>query len=363
MVHCIHITPELPPTVGGIADYSAILSRRLEEDLDVSVEPVIVLAGTQEVSSSDVEFPVVNLSGQCSSEILANKLEWLISQTNDAVLLLEYSGYGYSKHGAPLWLVRGLHRARKMGGSPLVTIFHELYASSYKPWNRRFWLMPFQRYVTSQLAHLCDGLLANWDEAARWLSQRVEDCPVRVSPTFSNVREPATLSNYSERKPYAVCFGGDGRKIETYVQHGTELEQLLSEIGIERIVDIGSRVSEKFYHRMKIPVEPKGLLPAEEISGILREASLGILKHPLHCLKKSGIWASYAAHGVPTVLAAERQPVEGLDEETHYLLLGACVPNTNQLSSISGAVWQWYTEKAHSHLSAKRVGKLINELL
>jgi hypothetical protein len=44
-VRLIHIAPELPPTVGGVADYAVILSRRLVEVSDGTVEPVLIYAG------------------------------------------------------------------------------------------------------------------------------------------------------------------------------------------------------------------------------------------------------------------------------------------------------------------------------
>jgi hypothetical protein len=244
----------------------------------------------------------------------------------------------------------------------LITIFHELYANSYKPWDARFWVMPFQRYLTTRLATMSDGILANWDEAANWLSGRVNGTPLRISPTFSNVGELEALPDYSERKPYAVCFGRAERKEEMYQQHVKTLNSMLQSVGIERIVDIGSPPSEASYIGLNVPVTTTGIQPVEAISTCLREASLGLLNYPLHCLKKSGIWAAYAAHGVPAVLPAEPQTIPNLKEGEHFLRLGSARPTQHQLASVSEAVYKWYDHGARSEDAAHRVANLICEL-
>lgn len=361
-IRLIHIAPELPPKVGGVADYTAILSRRLVEVSDGAVEPVLVHAGNQETDAIDVDFTVRDLSGQCSEAMLAASVERLASEADrQTVVLLEYSGYGYADRGAPLWLLRSLRRICSNGGVPLITVFHELFAKSYQPWDRRFWTMPAQYYVASRLARLSDGCLANWDAAAQWVRGQVDGTPVRMSPTFSNVGEPESVPKYSEREPYAVCFGGAGRKEALYRQHGAELSKVLRRCGIERVLDLGSEPEKEVYDEMDIKVDPKGIQPVEFISSRLRKASLGLLNHSLHCLKKSGIWASYAAHGVPTFLSATPQNIRGLYSGEHFFLLQAETSNDEGgLSEVNRNVRKWYCEVAHSSYAAKRVRDVLD---
>ena len=82
-IRLIHIAPELPPTVGGVADYTAILSRRLVEVSDGAVEPVLVHAGRQFADAIDVDFPVVDLSGQCSTSALAQTVEQSAAEADE----------------------------------------------------------------------------------------------------------------------------------------------------------------------------------------------------------------------------------------------------------------------------------------
>jgi hypothetical protein len=349
--------------VGGVADYTAILSRRLVEVSNGAVAPVLVHAGRQPADAIEVDVPVVDLSGQCSAVALAETIERLAEEAEArAVVLLEYSGYGYAKRGAPLWLARGLRRACTDRNLPLITIFHELYAESYKPWDRRFWTMPVQYYVASRLARLSDGCMATWDAAARWLERRVDGQPIRMSPTFSNVGEPESVPAYSERKPYAVCFGGAGRKEALYRGHGNVVCNVLRRLGIEQIVDLGSEPADEAYAGMDVPVEPKGIQPVETISAYLKKASVGLLNHPLHCLKKSGIWASYAVHGVPAMLSAPPYRIPNLRENDHFLLLQSGEVKQAYLDSISHDVQAWYREIASSELAARRVLSILSDL-
>jgi hypothetical protein len=328
------------------------------------VEPVLVHAGREATDAIEVDFPVVDLSGACSSVSLSETIEQLTREGNGQdVVVLEYSGYGYSKGGAPRWLLQGLQRECGEKGLPLVTIFHELYATSHKPWDRRFWTMPVQYYVASGLARLSDGCMANWDAAAQWVQGQVNGMHVQMSPTFSNIGEPEDVPDYAGREPYAVCFGGAGRKEEMYQQHVKTLNGALQSAGIEWIVDIGSPPSEASYTGLNVPIKATGIQPVDAISTCLREASLGLLNYPLHCLKKSGIWAAYAAHGVPAVLPAEPQTIPNLKEGEHFLRLGSARPTQNQLASISEAVHKWYGHEARSEDAAHRVANLICELL
>lgn len=361
-VRLIHIAPELPPTVGGVADYTAILSRRLVEIADRTVEPVLVHAGKNGADSITVNFPVVDLSGQCSASLLAETVQELAKEADSrSVVLLEYSGYGYAWSGAPLWLWHGLREACGPGPDcvDLVTIFHELYVRNVKPWEASFWMLPLQYFVADRLARLSSGLTANWDDAARWLARRTER-PVSVSPSFSNVGEPDHLPAYSEREPYAVAFGGSGMKAELYEKWGEELSSILQRADVERIVDIGSEVPKQKRSQVQVPIDSKGILPKEEVSRYLRSATLGLLAYPLDCLKKSGIWGSYAAHGLPTLLAAQRKSLNGLTHGQHFLIIGEAEElSDSKYPVVSREMKKWYRDEAQSRRAANRILSIL----
>ena len=362
-VRLIHTAPELPPTIGGVADYTALLSCRLVEVSDGIVEPVMVHAGNRPTESIDVDFPTENLSGRCSASALAESFSRFVEESERTAVLLEYSGYGYDKNGAPQWLADGIEQFCHVSGTPLITVFHELYTSEYRPWKRNFWVIPWQHYVVCQLARLSSGIISNRDDMAQWLHRRVDGTPVRMCPSFSNVGEPDELPPYEDREPFVAHFGGETKKAQLYAEYGSALGPLLQRADVNRIIDIGPPVPEKLRSRVGIPVESKGILSPKEVSRYLRRASLGLLNYPLHCLKKSGIWASYAAHGVPTLLAAKLMGIEGLDRGRHFLLLNEemSVPKTERRAEISQHVYRWYRMSAHSQRTAQHIGAFISD--
>lgn len=358
----IHVSPELPPTVGGVADYAAILSQRLREASARGIEPVLVHAGKTPAEAIKVDFPVVDVSGAQSATTLVDTVRNLADKADGrTVVLLEYSGYGYAKRGAPLWLVRGLSRVCGSGGVPLVTMVHEVRASSWKPWTSTFWLSPVQGYVASQLVRMSQGVVTNREPSAKWLQSHVQDeTPVQTQPVFSNVGEPDALAPFRERDPYAVVFGGAAMKKKLY----DTLERsprLLETTDVERIVDLGQ--SEDLPSSVKnIPIEPLGIQSESTISTHLGRARLGLLQYPVDYLMKSGIWASYAAHGLPTAIVSDSAPTS-LEEGKHFLRVD---PNTGiagdpkRLADVGRNAQRWYQSYAHSKQAAQTFCALVH---
>jgi len=303
----IHITAELPPVVGGVADYTAILTLRLVEVSEEKIDPVLIHSGNQPAEAIDVPFPVEDLSGQCSAIVLAQAIERLAAEADGrAVVLLEYSGYGYASRGAPLWLARGLQRVCGEDGVPLITMFHELYATG-PPWTSAFWMAPLQQHVAAQLARMSAGIVTNRKSRVSWLQrhQASESIAVRMQPVFSNVGEPDRLPPFEKRARHAVVFGGGGRKSTVYDEHRNLLRRLIDQEGFSRILDIGPAedgvLLEESWSRSL------GVLSADEISDRLASVSLGVLSYPGSRLGKSGVAAAFASHGVPFLLLNEEK--------------------------------------------------------
>jgi len=360
----IQIAPQLPPNVGGIADYAVILGRRVAEKTNGGVQSAYVQAGRRDSDAPADALNSTDLVRQQSANALVEAVGAYAEEAEHAALLLHYVGYGYQQRGCPVWLVRAMQRLRAEQPSVRrITMFHELYATSRKPWTSAFWTMPLQRYVTARIARLSDGMMTNRRASAEELRAMTgRETPLLVSPTFSNVGEPWALPPYAEREPCAVVFGGAECKAATYEQHGAALSRALRRMGIERILDIGVPVQDGATDALPLPVEAKGVLPAEEVGAHLRSASVGVLRYPLHCLTKSGLWAGYAAHGVPTVLVAERQPAETLEEDRHFVLLDALageIPDKSQRGSMSREVKRWYDEQGHSRHAARMALRLL----
>jgi hypothetical protein len=335
---------------------------------DGAVEPALVHAGKQPAEAIEVDAPVVDLSGQCSATVLAETVRRLAREADDrVVVLLEYSGYGYSMRGAPLWLARGLRDACGRDGPPLVTMFHELYATG-PPWTRAFWVSALQRLVAVGLARMSAGILTNRTSAEPWLRRyRASGAvPLRVQPVFSNVGEPGRLPSFDERARHAVVFGGGGRKAAIYDENRALLRRLVDHNGFSRVLDLGPA-------RGSVPSgepwsRPLGVCPESEISDRLTSVSLGVLSYPGSRLGKSGVAAAFAAHGVPFLLLDEEESAGDtapyVDGE-HFLRgdvmarSGIALPN-ERLAEMSRSIRSLYENRLHSTHAARRFLRVLS---
>lgn len=361
MIRCIHIVPGLPPAVGGVSDYAMVLTRQLVSASREKLEPVLVHAGWRVANTIDVEYSTLDLSGSCSALRLCRNLRQLAAETNGRiVVLLEYSGYGYAKRGAPLWLARGLRRVCGDNEIPLVTIFHEISASG-PVWSSAFWLAPVQRWVSRTLLRMSQTVLINRPSGADRLRSWTQN-PAKISfqPVFSNVGEPESCPSLGERENYAVAFGGADEKDELYAQSET-LRQIFEKNDIDRLVDVGPPPSTG--PEIDVAHEVKGIKPSEVVSGYLERARLGFAHRRLDLLTKSGVVAAYLAHGVPPVILpngnAEHPPVLSLG--THFETLERAGSESIDWGEMSRQGYTWYREEAQSQKAAGKVLRAIDE--
>jgi hypothetical protein len=363
-IRLIHITPELPPAVGGVADYTTILNQRLVEVSDGALEPVMVHAGKAPAETIEVDFPVADLSGAQSAAILANTIRELTDATDGrTVVLLEYSGYGYAARGAPMWLASGLKQVCGENGVPLLTMFHEISASSWKPWTSTFWLSPLQSWVARRIAQCSVGLMTTHPTGAETLRQFVDqDTPVDVCPVFSNVGEPEERPTFEVRAPQAVIFGGSRTKTALYDTHRDATETVLRNWDIDTVIDVGPSDAVA-PDALSMSVDIRGLQPAHTISKLLLGARIGLLHYPAAYATKSGILAAYMAHGVVPVLVAPKPFGGRLEAGTHF---ASSSDNSDDVdlsagSNIGRVAIDWYDRHAHSRHAATTLLSLIEQ--
>jgi len=302
-----------------------------------------------------VDYPVEDLSGQCSAAVLAETVEQLAQEAEgSAVVLLEYSGYGYAKRGAPVWLVRGLRRACGAAGVPLVTMFHEISASTWKPWTSTFWLSPVQMWVARRIAQASAGLMTTHPTGAEILGRFADErAPVEVCPVFSNVGEPDERPTFDDRSPQAVIFGGRRTKTALYGTHRDTTQAVLERWGIETVIDVGPPDAAT-PDALGVSVDVRGLQPAGAISDLLLDARIGLLHYPAAYATKSGILAACMAHGVVLVLIAP-EPLGGqLEAGTHFAKSAGPgeVVDSSVGDRIGRAATNWYDRHAHSRHAA-----------
>ena len=150
---------------GGVSDYAKVLARSLADVNGLSTDFVTGLALSEST--------------------------WRPPRAGAAIL--HYVNYGYHPRGIPFWLPKRVSEMRQSLGGPLITIFHELYASS--GWRRSaFWLQPLQKRLARLLAQSSVVCVVSSSLLANQLRKVLPSAPVVVRPVFSTFGEP-TLSD------------------------------------------------------------------------------------------------------------------------------------------------------------------------
>jgi hypothetical protein len=344
----IQIVPELPPTLGGIGDYSFVLAKELDRR---GVVTTFVIPDRQHRMQLERarDLPAA-APVPPRPQALAQRLDDL---RPDAVLL-HYSGYGFADRGAPVWLIQGLRRwkARALGRR-LVVMFHELWAFG-PPWRSSCWLSPLQRALAGAVLGLADAFLTStafYEALLRRLAP--ERSPVAVLPVLSNIGEPSDPPPLAARDPSAVIFGQAGMRSRVY-RHLEAFLPALRAAGIENILDIGPPLEARAIDRPPLPVTRCGYLEPASASAAMLRARVGLLDYPLDYAAKSGIFAAYAAHRlVPMVRGAAGG---GGDRLRHGLNLVRTSEPTPELKaigqSLAAEAHLWYRSHSLEHAAA-----------
>jgi hypothetical protein len=279
-------------------------------------------------------------------------------------VILHFSGYGYQKRGVPLWLARGLRIWRRRAGRvPLLTIFHELYASG-RPWQSAFWISPLQKQIARSILRLSSAAITPTDRHRKHLSEWKDGRPIEITtmPVFSNVGESGCGSAPRTRSAAAVVFGLAGVEDRLFGIYRTDLERLVAAMGIEKIFDVGPRFSPVPRTVAGVPVISKGVLPQGAVSELFQRARFGFIAYPLDFIGKSGVFAAYAAHGViPIVLSDKQGAFDGLQSARHFLdgLRLGMFAGTPDLTLVQRNLFSWYT--SHSlKVQAESLLKVIS---
>lgn len=256
-------------------------------------------------------------------------------------VLLHYSGYGYTRYGAPVrllaWVMQNRRRMRRLG-----VFFHEIYATG-RPTSSAFWFSPLQRWIAARLTKTCDFWVSNVDRRAAWLQPRAGHKPHTNLPVFSNVGELAVRP--LNKKPFAVVFGSASVRAGTYRKAGDALFRWVSAQGLA-LHDIGSPVADPAIAAAleQAGAVVHGRMSDEAIHALMEAAAFGVVAYGSAYAAKSGIFASYCAHGMTPVLLSETgDEADGLCAGTHYLLgIPAAGPSPAEAVQVAQAAFDWY---------------------
>jgi hypothetical protein len=357
----IQVVPRRAEEPDGVADYALALARALRAYRGANS---VFLSGTPSVDAMPVED---DWKTACvpkrKAQILADTVQLLSAESNACAVVLHFSGYGYQKRGVPVWLVQGLRIwSRRTGRVPLLTIFHELYATG-RPWQSAFWLSPLQKQIARSILNLSSAAITPTDLYSKHLSEWRDGRATKITamPVFSGVGEPGCGSAPCQRTATAVVFGLAGVEDRLFGIYRSEIERIVSALGIEKVFDVGPRLSSIPRTLAGTPVISKGVLPQRAVSELLQQARFGFLAYPLDFIGKSGVFAAYAAHGVvPIVFSDKQSSFDGLQPSRHFLdgLRFGTRVGAEDLASIQGKLFTWYT----SHSVKVQAENLMNSI-
>jgi Glycosyl transferase 4-like domain len=337
----VQIVPELPPAVGGVGDYAFLIAKALHR---LNLETTFVIPdghrpGWQPACAA--EAPEVSLVPPRAGA-LARRLDAL---RPDAVLV-HYSGYGYAKRGAAVWLARGLRRWKaRAPGRRLVVMFHELWAYG-PPWRSSYWTYPVQRALIAAILTPADAFLTSTALYAALLKGLAPDrLPVAVLPVLSNIGEPNKPPSFQAREPLAVVFGLPGMRARVY-RHFEAFLPALHAAGIERVLDIGPPLDRRATDGPALPVTRCDYLEPRSASDTMLRARFGLLDYPPELAAKSGIFGAYTAHAVVPLVRGP--PGEGGDSLRHghnIVHTGEPIPDLQSHAPfIATRAYLWYRE-------------------
>jgi hypothetical protein len=329
----------------GVADYALALARAWRNSKGANT---VFLSATplSEAIPLEDEWKTVCVPER-KAQALSDTIEKLSADRRTQAVILHFSGYGYEKRGVPVWLAAGLRLWKRRASVPIITIFHELYATG-RPWQRVFWISPFQKQIARQILHLSSAAITPTNFYKRRLSDWQPRSPREISvlPVFSNIGEPGCGTAPYARRPTAVVFGLAGVENYLYGLYRSQAERMISALGIKEIIDIGLRLSPVPRSLAGAPVVSTGVLPSNAISELLQGARFGLIAYPVDFIAKSGVFGAYAAHGVvPIVFSNEDGTHDGLQPEECFIdgLRLEADADAQDLNSIQRKLFTWYS--------------------
>ncbi len=341
----ISIVPCLPPAIDGVGDYALLLAQQLQQKAGLDSNFIVAKPSWQ---ADDA----INYDAQAITHRSSDTLLKTLIQLDSTVVLLHYVPHGYARKACPFWLVQGLEAWQAHNTQTrIVTMFHELYAFDWqRPWSSDFWLSPVQKAIASKLSQLSDICLTTTEKYAKSLcimNRRQHSYPSAL-PVFSNIGEPTSILDLSQRQPRLVIFGQHHSKQKVYRHSLAELAQVCEKLDIEEIFDLGPRTGYAPAQIGPAGVQELGALPMHELRDILAGTRFGFLTYDPGRLAKSGIFAAYCAYGILPINATHQNiRIDGLALGEHYITPKLLLQHRDRLTSlqqIASTAHAWYTE-------------------
>jgi hypothetical protein len=344
----VQIVPRLPPATCGLGDHALMLADQWWQKHALQSRFLVADPNWH---------PPVPAPAWVARRMDRSPPPWLEEMValGPVAMVLHYSGYGYAKRGAPLWLLAAVRRFRGLcPETRWITMFHELHASGPVT-SSAFWMQPLQRWVVRRLCQLSDVARTSNEIMQRILEPMVGPQTVLLPPlpVFSNLGESADRTPWSQREHRLVLFSSNLGGGDPGSRFWERLRLDLQVLGIQQVTLVGRPVQTPDWP--DVTFSQPGFLDAAEAARLLRSSAYGYAMLSPLLLAKSGVFAAFAAHGVVPVLPeAETVLPDGLRSGTHFLcpqrMSGSA--ESLQMEKVSAAIWQWYQPHNLAHTAA-----------
>jgi hypothetical protein len=356
----LQIVPCVPASYEGVGDYAFKLAERLRSAY--GYETTFAAAAVTSVSRVG-DFEVVAQLALVERE-----------SANYHDIVLHYVNYGYEKRGLPTRLSLLLQRLRQTCGGRLVTILHELYASS-PPWQSAFWLQPLQKSIARKIARMSDACVVSSEVMRDMLLEFAPGVSVSVHPVISTVGEPIFSSEqFVRRDPRRwAIFGGTHLLKRSLQSFRRRLALIPDAFSPRELFLLGGNENQSVrdevdqIHGIECHYHPA--IDAGVASEILSSCSFGWIDYfhqpsiPTAVILKSGSFASYCAHGVIPILPHEGSVIALQGDQ----LPGPYFVETNrtQLPALpdraktSARIYEWYQRHASAEHLANGIATLL----
>jgi hypothetical protein len=342
-MNIICIVPRLPPVIDGVGDYTLTLARKLRSSFGVNTIFLAIDLSFNLPSSID-GFTVEMIESHSSAGLICSISKF---SQNISAVIVQYANYGYDRWGCPFWLIKGLRQWKERAENiKLLTMFHELHNNnSSPPWKHNFWAVPQQKKLAFQLAEISDFVVTNCERYKIAIQEVVRRKDIKLLPVFSNIAEIENFKELKYRERNLVVFGQQ-RRSSVYKYSLDILTEICQLLSIKSIIDIGPMDRVELPKMTGIQVISLGECSAEKVSETLLNSWVGFLNYSSDPLTKSGVFASYCAHGlIPIVHKVEVSLSEKLVSGDNYWNIDLQPVDKILLSQsemIASRAHQWY---------------------
>ena len=295
----IHITDSIPFHNGGVSDYAYLISKGLKENY--KIETFFVTCNSFKDFDTSIFKDITNINKNKNLyETVKNIMKKSFDKNEKINILLEYVPHAYQKRGCPFWLLNELKKIKKnIPNVNLITMFHELYATSSNPKTSTFWLQGVQKFITKSIHILSDSTFTNTlkykSELKNW-----KDKEIQTMSVFSNIGKSDELIPFERRNNYAIVFGSIGKRQKVYDEKEA-LTKWCKNLNIEKIIDIGS--GKPNIEEIPLKIELKGRMESNDIISLIQNIKYGFVNNLKGgSLEKSGIYASYIANNLCSIV-------------------------------------------------------------